>query len=284
MNENISIKRGGVIGLGKIGGGVAVCLARAGRLASVYDVRLNAADELEGLPKCVNSPADVARSCDVVLIAVMNAAQIRQVLVGPEGVFAGAHRHTTVVVLSTVAMDDWRELMEMAAKAKIRLLDCGVTSGPASAQGGLICLVGGTNEDLANVAPVLNSFSRRVLHMGPPGAGMAAKIARNIIVYATWRAGYESEQLALAAGVDISKLAEAIDLSAEDVEGATMWMKRPSADSGPDAKALRERVLEFLEKDLDAACKLASDLNVAIPVANITLRTGPAVLGLASQQ
>ena len=52
----------GVIGLGQIGGGIAVCLARAGQLAGVYDVRKGASDALEGVPSVVASPAELARA------------------------------------------------------------------------------------------------------------------------------------------------------------------------------------------------------------------------------
>jgi 3-hydroxyisobutyrate dehydrogenase-like beta-hydroxyacid dehydrogenase len=74
----------GVIGLGTIGSGVAICLARAGMLAAVYDVRVNAADGLEGVPPLAGLPAEVARVCDTIVIAVVNAAQVIDVLSGLE--------------------------------------------------------------------------------------------------------------------------------------------------------------------------------------------------------
>jgi 3-hydroxyisobutyrate dehydrogenase-like beta-hydroxyacid dehydrogenase len=67
----------GVIGLGTIGSGVAICLARAGMLAAVYDVRANA-DGLEGVPVPSSSCTAVARVCDTIVIAVVNAAQVNR--------------------------------------------------------------------------------------------------------------------------------------------------------------------------------------------------------------
>src|SRR3546814_14145600 len=70
----------GVIGLGHIGSGVALCLARAGMLTAVYDVRQDASEGLEGVPAVAPTAAEVARQCDVVLIAVVNAQQTIDVL------------------------------------------------------------------------------------------------------------------------------------------------------------------------------------------------------------
>ena len=67
--------RAGVVGLGQIGGGVAVCLARSGRPLTVDDVRPDAVDRWPGVPPVVGSPAEVARASDVVMIAVVDLAQ-----------------------------------------------------------------------------------------------------------------------------------------------------------------------------------------------------------------
>jgi len=70
--------RAGVVGLGMIGGGVAVSLANSGRpAAAVYDVRPEAADGLEGVPAPVGSPAAVAKASDVVLVAEHGATGAR---------------------------------------------------------------------------------------------------------------------------------------------------------------------------------------------------------------
>ncbi len=68
--------KAGVIGLGVIGGGVALCLARAGLLGAVYDVRSEAANGLDAVPPNSDSPRDVARQCDVVLIAVVTVGPL----------------------------------------------------------------------------------------------------------------------------------------------------------------------------------------------------------------
>jgi 3-hydroxyisobutyrate dehydrogenase-like beta-hydroxyacid dehydrogenase len=71
--------RAGVIGLGEIGGGVAISMAKRGRIPAVFDVRPHAWQSLEGVPVQLDSVASVARNSDVALIAVVNAEQARDV-------------------------------------------------------------------------------------------------------------------------------------------------------------------------------------------------------------
>src|SRR5438105_86222 len=102
--EKRNTLRAGVVGLGMIGGGVAISLARRGRIPAVYDIRNDAADELEGVPTSLTSPANVGRASDVVMVAVVNAEQVLDVVCGPEGLLAGTHGNLIIVLLSTVAL------------------------------------------------------------------------------------------------------------------------------------------------------------------------------------
>ncbi|MET0698890.1 MAG: NAD(P)-binding domain-containing protein, partial [Mycobacterium sp.] len=187
-----SAPRAGVIGLGMIGGGVAVSLARRGRTPLVFDVRPDAADDLAGVPRQASSAADVARDSDVVLLAVVNAAQVREVLRADDGVLAGAHPGLIVVLLSTLAVPDVHELADECREFGVSLLDCGVTPGDQAANNGLVAMVGGDDCTVRRAMPVLDDFAKRVVHCGPLGAGMATKIARNVITYGTWRAVQEA--------------------------------------------------------------------------------------------
>src|SRR3546814_12620838 len=119
----------GVIGLGHIGSGVALCLARAGMLTAVYDVRQDASEGLEGVPAVAPTAAEVARQCDVVLIAVVNAQQTIDVLNGPDGVLSQARPDLTIVLLATVPLPDLKQIRELTAAAGGALGDCGVTGG-----------------------------------------------------------------------------------------------------------------------------------------------------------
>lgn len=269
----------GVVGLGMIGGGVAVCLAREGLLEAVYDVRPDAAEALEGVPSCLPSLKALGKSCNIVIIAVVDADQVRAALSGPEGLLAESEEGLIIILQSTVSLPDLKDISALAAKSGAIVVDCGVTGGMAAASNGLVSLVGADDETYARAEPVLKAYSKDVVHMGGFGAGMAAKIARNVIVYNIWRAGYEGALLAEAAGVDIKKLAEAINTSDEGVAGPTTWMMRetePSED--PQEKGLREHVFTMLHKDLGAALDLAGTVGVELPMTELSQASGKTML------
>ena len=110
---------------------------------------------------------------------------------------------------------------------------------------------------------------------------MAAKIARNVIVYESWMAGLEGARLAKAAGLDVRKLVEAVEASAGSVAGPMLWFSRASRlDEDPQERALRQATAGLLEKDLDAALALAEGLEVALPLARIRRGAAAALVGL----
>jgi len=271
--------RAGVIGLGMIGGGVAVSLARSGRVPTVYDIRPDAADKLAGVPAPVASPAEVARASDVVLVAVVDADQARSVLFADDGVLAGAEQGLIVVLLSTVAVPVVHELAQACAKAGVSLLDCGVTPGDKAAENGLVAILGGDESTVDRAMPVLTDFTKRVVHCGPLGAGMATKIARNVITYGTWRAVHEATALAAAAGVDPQNLITVVEEA--DPEGATLfsWQRQRIAGT---AQPLAAQVARLLDKDLAAAQELAGHLGITLPLADVTRAHGAETLGAKS--
>ncbi|GAA3573734.1 hypothetical protein GCM10022222_67660 [Amycolatopsis ultiminotia] len=272
--------RAGVIGLGMIGGGVAVSLARSGQAPAVYDIRPEAADGLAGVPEPLGSPAEVARASDVVLIAVVDADQARQVLSGKDGVLAGAHPDLVVVLLSTVAVPVVHELAESCAKDGVELLDCGVTPGDKAFENGMVAILGGDESAVAKAMPVLSGFAKQVVHCGPLGAGMAAKIARNVITYGTWRAVHEAAALAEAAGVAPNKLITVVEEA--DPQGATLfsWLRMRLA--GEASRALAGQVKRLQDKDLAAAQDLAGRVHVTLPLVEVARACGAETLAITA--
>jgi 3-hydroxyisobutyrate dehydrogenase len=269
------VLRAGVIGLGMIGGGVAVCLARAKRPLAVYDVRPDASTKLAGVPAVMESAAAVARVSDIVMIAVLNAEQVQAVLEGPTGVLAGAHPGLTLVLLSTVAMSDLEKLTAIAAASGVELLDCGVTGGLVAEKGDMLCMIGGTDASVSRVRPVLETFCAKLFHMGRSGTGMIAKIARNAIHYSLWEAGYEGALLAARSGVRIDQFASLVDEAARRPgANASFWMNEeslnPPAEWSAQQLALRKSLMSYLRKDVDAAIQLGDRTGADIPVIRAT--------------
>ncbi|CAJ1499422.1 NAD(P)-binding domain-containing protein [[Mycobacterium] burgundiense] len=256
--------RAGVIGLGMIGGGVAVSLEARGRIPVVHDVRGEAAADL-GLALAAPTPAEVAAVSDVVLIAVVDAAQVREVLRGGDGVLAGARPGLIVALLSTLAVPEVLDVAEECRPYGVAVLDCGVTPGDQAASNGMVAMVGGDDDTVRRAMPVLSDFAKKVVHCGPLGAGMATKIARNVLTYGTWRAAHEAAELARAAGVDPRTLIEVVEDA--DPTGSTMftWL-RTSIDAPELATEAGPQVLHLMDKDLAAAQDLAAKSGVEVPL------------------
>jgi len=280
------IPSAGVVGLGEIGGGLAGNLLKAGVTLTVCDVRAEATAPYREGAHVADSPRELAGRSDVVLVAVLDDAQVRDVLDGGDGVFAGAREGTTVVVVSTITTETVTAMRAAGARHGVTVVDCGVSGGQAGADNGeLVCMVGGTEEEVDRVRPLLDVFSCLVLHMGPPGAGLSAKLARNVVQYGSWLAAQEAQELAEAAGVDLIKLGEAIRESDRVIGGAARLMFRPTAEPWPaDTDVALLRFLadkaSLAHKDLAAARALAEGLGVAMPVAALTDARCERIFGL----
>ena len=274
------MSKAGVIGLGTIGAGVATCLARSGQLAAVYDVRANSIDDIPGCPPLSASPKALAEAVDTVLIAVVSAEQTIDVLSGPEGVLAAARPGLNVVLLATVSLTALGEIRKLTDAAGVGLIDSGVSGGQRARENGLVCLVGGSDEAVAAVKPVLDGFALSVAHMGPAGAGMAAKIARNVVVYGCLRAGYEAAVLCRNAGVDVMQLSKVIEDSSGGVGGPMMLMSRTDPLADPKEAGIREYTRGLMIKDLEAALDLGRTFGIKLPLAELAIATDQAVVGM----
>lgn len=274
---------GGVIGLGGIGGGVAQCLQRAGQLAAIYDVRAEAAANVPGAPPMSATPRDLAAASDCVLIAVLNGDQTLAVLSGPDGVLAAGRPGQIVILLSTIAMADLEMAQKLCADAGVTLIDCGVTNGPKSAENGLICMAGGSDADLSAAKPIFDGFAQQVIHMGGPGAGMAAKIARNTTYFGCMRAGYEGAVIARNYGVNLDQLTMALagDPNAGGgLEGALAMVKRPDPVGNPQETQMREYFQMLMLKDLEVAVAEAKRFGVRLPMIELIMANAASTAGL----
>ena len=281
--ETNDMKTGGVIGLGGIGGGVAQCLQRAGQLAAIYDLRAETAENIPGAPAMSASPRDLAAASDCVLIAVLNGAQTIAVLSGPDGVLAAAKPGQMVILLSTISMNDLDEARALCSAAGVTLLDCGVTNGPKSGENGLICMVGGSDAEVAAAKPIFDGFAQQVIHMGGPGAGMAAKIARNTTYFGCMRAGYEGAVIARNYGVSLDKLTMALagdPNGGGGLEGALAMARRPDPAGDPQETKLREYFRMLMLKDLDVAIAEAARFGARLPMVELIRDNADSTAGL----
>jgi 3-hydroxyisobutyrate dehydrogenase len=265
---------------------VATSVLRAGLPLVVCDVRPEATAAYADSADVASSPADLVGRSDVVVVAVVNDAQVHAVLSGPDGGLAAAGDGTTFIVVSTISAPCVQAIGAEAASLGVAVLDCGVTGGPdAAASGDLVCMVGGDPEVIERVGPVFDAISSLTVTMGPFGTGLAAKLARNLITYGSWLAAYEGQQLAEAAGIPLDKLAEVVKASDVHIGGASRLMFRPTVapfteDDHPMIVEAMQAGASLAHKDLAAALELAGTLHVELPLAAMTERRTDEIFGL----
>jgi len=218
------------------------------------------------------SPRDLAAASDCVLIAVLNGAQTIAVLSGPDGVLAAKKPGQMVILLSTISMNDLETSQKLCADAGVTLLDCGVTGGPKSGENGLICLAGGSDADMAAAKPIFDGFAGSVIHMGGPGTGMAAKIARNTTFFGCMRAGYEGAVIARNYGVDLTQLRMALSGDADSgggLEGALSMIVRPDPAGNEQETGVRNYFMSLMLKDLEVAIEEAAKFGARLPMVEL---------------
>jgi 3-hydroxyisobutyrate dehydrogenase-like beta-hydroxyacid dehydrogenase len=257
----------GVIGLGQIGGGVAAALAGRGWTVIAHDVSATAGESMASTVSLVTSPAAVAAAADVVLIAVLDDAQVREVLSGHDGIADARVPGRTVVILSTIDVETIAWAGELGRSQGFAVVDCGVTGGPrAAAAGTLVAMLGGDEAAISAVRPVVDAFSSEALHVGPLGAGLRLKLARNLVTYGSWIFADEAARLAAVGGVDPSALVEVIRASDPMTGGVTGLLR-----SDPDNRPAPDALAAIADKDLRAVLSLAERGGLDLPFARLAI-------------
>jgi 3-hydroxyisobutyrate dehydrogenase len=287
MEPETSSPTVGVIGLGDIGSGVAAGLVRAGVDLVVCDIRPGSTAPFAETARIATHPADLGSLADVIVVAVVTDEQVLTVLDGDNGALRGARPGSTVLIVSTVAASTVARVAELAGARGVSVADCGVSGGPSSAaEGALISMIGGDDEVVERIRPVLDAFSSLVVRMGPLGSGLQAKLARNLVQYASWLAAYEAQVLAEAAGIELAKLAQVIKASDARIGGAsTLMFRRTVAPFTPEDDAGLVQAMRtastLAHKDLRAALELGNELGVELPLAAMTDARADALFGIA---
>jgi 3-hydroxyisobutyrate dehydrogenase len=256
--------RVGIIGLGTMGGAMAANLARAGFPLAAWNRTAGHTAELEALGvRITGTPAALASSVDVVLVCVSDTPDVESVLFGPDGVAAGAAAGSLVIDCSTIDPAATRRFGATLARQGIGFVDAPVTGGSEGARNAtLAILVGGTPADVERARPVLSAIGRTVTHLGPVGAGQAAKAVNQVILAGTYLGVAEGLVLALKAGLDPDQVVAALSGGAAQSWVLANRSGRMLANDYP----LGFKVSLHL-KDLGIALDLARESGAVLPVA-----------------
>jgi 2-hydroxy-3-oxopropionate reductase len=253
----------GFVGLGVMGRPMARNLVRAGHRVVVWNRSAGPAAELAAAGATVaRTPAELAAAAPVVLTMLPDLPQVEEVLRRDDGLLAGMHQGSVLVVMGTVSPVEVRDLGARLEPAAVAVVDAPVSGGDVGAeQATLSIMVGGRPEDVTRVRPYLEAMGTTVDHLGPLGAGQLAKACNQIVVAATLTALSEALVLARRGGLDPQRVFAVLGggLAASRV----LEVKGPKllgGDFRPGGAAA------FQHKDLGFALAAAREEGVALPL------------------
>ncbi|MFD1968471.1 NAD(P)-dependent oxidoreductase [Trinickia caryophylli] len=263
--RSVVMKTVGVIGLGNMGRGMALSLKRAGFDVLGFDADLDSARKLveEGVRPCA-SIAEIAGAVDVLILSLPTSAIVEQVVLGEGGVASNAKRGLIVIDTTTADPNSTRKVAAALAECGIAFVDGPVSGGPKGAATATMTMVlGGADEHIAAVQPILCAISAKQVHVGPVGAGHVTKLLNNLLTGVHLLVTSEAVRAAESVGVDKARLIEALSggsgKNSATLTNYPMWILNEKFDSGFTMKLMR--------KDMRLALELLHSQNVSAPVA-----------------
>jgi 3-hydroxyisobutyrate dehydrogenase-like beta-hydroxyacid dehydrogenase len=205
------------IGLGVMGYPMAGYLAKNGHNVTVYNRTVAKAEawcrEFDG--QSAATPAAAARDAEIVFSCVGNDDDVREVLLGDDGVLAAISSGSMIVDHTTASATVAREVAAIAADKSVGFLDAPVSGGQAGAENGqLTVMAGGTTSDFERAAPVIDCYAKAITHIGPVGAGQLAKMVNQICIAGVVQGLAEGLHFAKRAGLDPAVVIESISKGA----------------------------------------------------------------------
>jgi 3-hydroxyisobutyrate dehydrogenase-like beta-hydroxyacid dehydrogenase len=251
----------GMIGLGIMGAGMAQNLLKGGVDLVVYNRTRARTDRFRDQGASVaDSPRELAARCGVILVCVGDTPDVREVLLGADGVVQGASPDTLVIDLSTISPAATREMATELNAHDIHLCDAPVSGGSEGAAAGtLSVMLGGAPEDVERARPYLEMVGRTITHMGPVGSGQLCKLVNQALGAVTMLAVSEALTLAKACGLDPSTVIEATSGGA-----AGSWLL---SNRGPQMVARDWTpgfMIDLQQKDLRLVLEAADEAGVPL--------------------
>jgi 3-hydroxyisobutyrate dehydrogenase len=262
--------RYGFIGLGNLGGALAMNLRRGGFDLTAYDLDAGTGKALvEAGAAWAESPRAVAERVEAVFTCLPSPAVSERVLTGPDGLLSGLRPGATWIETSTVDAKTIQRLAAIAAEKGVFTLEAPVTGGVHKAAAGAVAvIVGGEAQALERHRPAFEAIGRPIFHVGPLGSASAMKVITNMLAFVHLVAAGEALMLARRSGLDLAQAYAAIKASSGNSfvhETESQLVLNGSYNVG--------FTMELACKDLGFAMALGSELGVPLDLAAITAQT-----------
>ncbi|HEY2485345.1 MAG TPA: NAD(P)-dependent oxidoreductase [Candidatus Binataceae bacterium] len=257
----------GFIGLGNMGGPMALNMIKSGHSLTVYDIRRAVADpHLAAGARWADSPAAVAAESEVVFTSLPGPKEVEEVAVGEGGILTKLARGAVYADLSTNSPTVIRRIGAAFKARGIEVLDAPVSGGiPGARNATLAVMVGGDRAAFERIKPALDAIGDKVSYIGENGSGAVAKLVHNMIALCSTQLLAEAFTMGIKAGVAPEALLKVVQ---DGAYGQGMLLKgtmprmvfRGNFDRVTFA-------LRLAKKDLGLATEIGRELNVPMPIA-----------------
>jgi 3-hydroxyisobutyrate dehydrogenase/2-hydroxy-3-oxopropionate reductase len=258
----------GFLGLGIMGYPMARHLLEAGHEVALWSHTAQKARELakNGSGKFCATPKEVGANADCIFLCVGDTAMSEQVVLGSNGIIAGAKSGTVVVDASTVSPSASRAMGAKLAEKGIQFLDAPCTgSRPGAEKGTLTFMIGGDQGVFERVRPYFEPMGKQLYYCGGPGMGLHAKLTQNLILSNLLQAFNEGLVLSTKAGVDPELMLQILDNSA--AKSGLISFKAPYVFRRDFSTNFS---VKWMHKDIGLMLDSAEELNVPLPLTGLT--------------
>ena len=256
----------GYLGLGMMGFPMTRRLLDAGHDVTVWNRSPGkAAGLVEAGARLAATPRDAAATAGIIFMCLTDASAVERVVFGPDGLASADGAAKLVVDFSSIHPDAARAIAaRLKAANGMGWIDAPVSGGSKGAEEGtLAVMAGGDAADIERVRPYVLAMARRLTHMGPTGAGQTTKLCNQVIVGCAMAVLAEATRLASNAGIDASKLPEA--LAGGFADSIPLQLFVPRMAQGIHAPPLGH--IASMLKDLDTVVEVAHDTSTPVPMA-----------------
>lgn len=258
------------IGLGNMGGPMAINLIRAGHEVTVFDLSQSAVEGLvaEGAHSAGSASA-AAEDCECVITMLPSGEHVESVYLGDKGLLAMLAAGTLVIDSSTIAPETSRGVAQAATARGLAFVDAPVSGGVGGAKAGTLTFIcGGEEAAFSDAKPLLEPMAKNVFHAGPHGAGQVAKICNNMLLAITMAGTSEALTLGANNGLDPEVLSEILKQSSGGNWALNVYNPWPGVMDGVPASRDYQGgfLVKLMNKDLGLALDNAVKQQSSIPM------------------
>jgi len=260
----------GFIGLGNMGGPMAINLVKAGHAVTGFDLSEDALSALEAAGgKKAGSVAELAGTADVIVTMLPAGKHVRATYLEEGGILAHAKPGTVLIDSSTIDVDSARAVAAAVAERGMLMVDAPVSGGVGGAAAGtLTFMVGGPEAAFEAARPYLEIMGKTIVHAGGSGNGQAAKICNNMILGISMIGVSEAFVLAERLGLDAQKLFDISSTASGQCWSLTTYCPVPGpVPASPANNGYKPGFAsEMMLKDLKLAQEAASSSGASTPL------------------